>query len=63
LTAQVKNWGTAEIAIVISIIAIVAQIAPPFIEQYFDKKNDKIYQNLERVLENRLLRPMIWGSF
>lgn len=42
LTQKVSNWGTTELAIFISIIAIFAQVAPPFIEKYLQKQ-DKTY--------------------
>lgn len=53
ITEKTRTWGTAELAIAISIVAIVAQIAPPFIEQLFDKKNAKIHENLEIILEKQ----------
>lgn len=53
ISEKTSTWGTAEIAIVISLVAIVAQIAPPFIDQHFDKKNARIRENLESVLEKQ----------
>lgn len=53
VSAKTSTWGTAEIAIMISLVAIVAQIAPPFIQQLFDKKNAKIHENLENILEKQ----------
>lgn len=43
LSSETSNWGTAEIAIVVSIIAIFAQITPPFIEKHLQKQNKTYY--------------------
>lgn len=43
LSTETSNWGTAEIAIVISVVAIFAQITPPFIEWYLQKQNKTYY--------------------
>lgn len=43
LTPKVSSWGPTELAILISIVAIVAQVAPPFIEKYLQKQDKSYY--------------------
>lgn len=43
LSSETSKWGTAEVAIVVSIVAILAQVAPPFIEKYLQKQNKTYY--------------------
>lgn len=53
LSEETSKWGTAEVAIVISIVAIFAQIAPPFIERLLDRKDRKYHSIIEGILEKQ----------
>lgn len=43
ISSKTSSWGTAEIAIVISVVAILAQFAPPFIETRLKKQGETYY--------------------
>ncbi|MBQ7328372.1 MAG: hypothetical protein IJX01_00495 [Oscillospiraceae bacterium] len=53
ISEETSKWGTAEIAIVISIVAILAQIAPPFIQRFWDSKNKKHHNIIKDILEKQ----------
>lgn len=53
LSEETSKWGATEIAIVISIVAIVAQIAPPFIERLWDRKNKKYHDIIKDILDKQ----------
>lgn len=43
VTKEASTWGATEIAIIISFVAIIAQIAPPFLERILQKQNKTYY--------------------